>query len=172
MGETPSRLGVIERRGNDIDVRFERFYRRPIESVWKALTEPARLADWMGESFVEPFVGGRYETMLDGLKPMRGIVRVWEPPSVLEYDWRSDHARRSVARWELSPVEASTRVIFRHFDMPYVNANLMMPGWHVYLDHLDAVLEGEPFGDFNGAWRRLQDVYAKQHGLEALTREP
>ncbi len=119
MGETPSRLGVIERRGNDIDVRFERFYRRPIESLWKALTEPARLADWMGESFVEPFVGGRYETMLDGLKPMRGIVRVWEPPSVLEYDWRSDHAPRSVARWELSPVEASTRVIFRHFDMPY-----------------------------------------------------
>lgn len=167
-----SRLGKFERRGEHIDVRFERFYSRPIESVWKALTEPERLADWMGQSYVEPFVGGRYETMLDGLKPMRGTVRLWQPPSLLEYEWRSDHAPQSVVRWELSSASDGTRVVFQHLGMPYVSANLMMPGWHVYLDHLGLALSTIAPEDFISAWRDFQDVYAKHHGLEDLTREP
>ena len=43
-------LGTYERNGDHIDVRFERHYPRPPETVWKALTDPARLADWMGRS--------------------------------------------------------------------------------------------------------------------------
>ena len=114
----------------------------------------------------------RDETMLDGIKPMRGTVRAWEPPTLLEYDFRNGHAPESVARWELSPADSGTRVIFRHSGMPYANANLMMPGWHVFLDHLGAVLDGAPPGDFDTPWRKLQDVYASRYGLEALTREP
>lgn len=172
MAAATDRLGTFERRGNVIDVRFERHYRRPVESVWKALTVPERLADWMGQSYVEPYVGGRYETMLDGLKPMRGRVRIWQPPALLEYDWRSDHAPSSIARWELSPAVSGTRVIFTQQGMPYANSNLMLPGWHVYLEHLGATLEGTTPGDFTSAWREQQDIYARYHGLEALTREP
>ena len=172
MDAATDRLGTFERRGDHIDVRFERVYRRPVESVWKALTEPARLADWMGESYVEPHVGGRYETMLDGLKPMRGRVRIWEPPTLLEYDFRNDHAPDSVARWELSADATGTRVIFEHRGMPYANSNLMLPGWHAYLDHLGAVLDGAPPGDWQLSWRALQDIYARHYGLEGLTREP
>lgn len=172
MSKVTSRLGTIERRGNTIDVRFEQFYGRPLESVWKALTEPDRMADWMGRSFVEPFVGGRYETMLDGLKPMLGIVRIWEPLAVLEYDWRSDHAPHSIARWEMRAANGGTHLILAHSGMPYANANLMMPGWHVYLEHLGTALSGGTPIDFNVAWRSLQEVYAAQHGLQELTREP
>jgi uncharacterized protein YndB with AHSA1/START domain len=172
MAAATDRLGTLARRGEHIDVRFERLYRRPVESVWKALTEPARLADWMGQSYVEPHVGGRYETMLDGLKPMRGRVRIWEPPTLLEYDWHSDHAPGSVARWELSAIDNGTRVIFEHRGIPYANSNLMMPGWHVYLDHLGIILSGAPAGNFEQAWRAQQDIYAIHRGLQALTREP
>jgi uncharacterized protein YndB with AHSA1/START domain len=170
--DATDRLGTFERKGDRIDVRFERLYRRPVESVWKALTEPGRLADWMGKSYVEPRVGGRYETMLDGLKPMRGRVRIWEPPTLLEYDFRNDHAPDSVARWELSATDGGTRVVFEHRGMPYANSNLMLPGWHVFLQHLGATLEGTPPGDFDAAWRRLQDVYATHYSLERLNREP
>ncbi|MBL8598312.1 MAG: SRPBCC family protein [Devosia sp.] len=172
MSAATDRLGTFERRGDYIDVRFERLYRRPVDSVWKSLTEPARLADWMGQSYVEPFVGGRYETMLDGLKPMRGRVRIWEPPTLLEYDWHSDHAPVSVARWELAPAGAGTRVVFEHRGMPYANSNLMLPGWHVYLAHLGAVLDGAPPGSFETAWRGMQDVYARRYALQDLRREP
>jgi uncharacterized protein YndB with AHSA1/START domain len=172
MDAATDRLGTFERDGDLIEARFERTYRRPIESVWKALTEPARLADWMGESFVEPFVGGRYETMLDGLKPMRGRVRIWDPPTLLEYDFSNDHAPQSVARWELTAAGEETRLSFTHRGMPYINSNLMLPGWHVYLEHLGAALSGTPPTDFYATWRGLQDVYAQHYSLEALTREP
>lgn len=172
MDAANDRLGTLERHGDHVDVRFERIYPRPVESVWKALTEPERLADWMGQSFVEPFVGGRYETMLDGLKPMRGRVRLWEPPTLLEYDWHSDHAPVSVARWELGAIEGGTRLVFTHRGMPYANCNLMMPGWHVYLQHLGAVLVGVSPEDFNTTWRSQQDRYASRYGLGGLTREP
>lgn len=167
-----TRLGTIEKMGDHIDVRFERRYDRPIETVWKALTEPARMADWLGLSFVEPRVGGRYETMLDGLKPMLGRVRIWQPPVLLEYEWHSDHAPDAVARWELSPEGRATRLVLRHSGMPFVNANLMMPGWHIYLDHLGHSLSGTLPGDFFSAWREQQDRYAEAHGLGHLTREP
>lgn len=172
MDAATDRLGTFERRGDHIDVRFERFYRRPMESVWKALTVPARLADWVGESYVEPFVGGRYETMLDGIKPMRGRIRLWQPPTLLEYDWRSEHAPESIVRWELSPVDGGTRLVFAHLGMPYANSNLMLPGWHAYLDHLVATLDAVAPGAFDRQWRRLQDIYAARYGLEGLTREP
>lgn len=172
MDAATDRLGTFERRGDHLDARFERIYPRPVESVWKALTEPARLADWMGKSYVEPFVGGRYETMLDGLKPMRGKVRIWEPPTLLEYEFCNDHAPDSVVRWELSPTDTGTRLIFRHQGMPYANSNLMLPGWHVFLQRLASALDGAPPGEFDPPWRNLQDVYASQYGLEALTREP
>lgn len=172
MSHVISPLGVIERTGTSIDVRFERFYARPMESVWKSLTEPTRLADWMGESFVEPFVGGRYETMLDGLKPMRGTIRIWDPPSLLEYHWNSDHAPHSIVRWELSLADHGTSIVFTHVGMPFANANLMIPGWHVYLDHLSALLFNGSPTEFSSTWRRLQDIYADQYGLGALRREP
>jgi uncharacterized protein YndB with AHSA1/START domain len=172
MAAATDRLGTFERHGDHIDARFERLYRRPIESVWRALTDPDRLSDWFGRSYVEPFVGGRYETMLDGIKPMRGRVRIWEPPTLLEYDFRNDHAPASVARWELSAAEAGTRLVFTHSGMPYANSNLMLPGWHVFLDHLATSLDGKPPGAFDPPWRKLQDVYASRYGLEALTREP
>jgi uncharacterized protein YndB with AHSA1/START domain len=172
MGAATDRHGTFERKGDHIDVRFERLYRRPVESVWKALTEPARLSDWMGKSYVEPHVGGRYETMLDGLKPMRGRVRIWEPPTLLEYDFRNDHAPESIARWELRAADGGTRVIFEHRHMPYANSNLMLPGWHVYLQHLGVSLDGAPPGSFEIPWRQMQDIYARTYGLEGLTREP
>lgn len=58
-------LGTFEPRGDHIDVRFERHYPRPVETVWRAITDPARLADWMGVSQVEPHVGGRIVLMAD-----------------------------------------------------------------------------------------------------------
>ena len=95
-------LGTYERHGDHIDVRFERHYPRPPEKVWRALTDPERLADWMGASRVEPYVGGKFETMLDGLRPMKGRVLVWDPPKALELQWSNGHAPDSTVRYELT----------------------------------------------------------------------
>ena len=165
-------LGLIERADDRVDVRFERHYPRPVETVWSALTEPARLADWMGASYVEPHAGGRYETMLDGLKPSSGHVLIWQPPRILEIAWSNGHAPDGIVRYDLTPEPAGTHLVFTHRGIPYRHAALMLPGWHVYLSHLSHVLAGTGPPDWEATWRQMQTIYVEHYGLHGLTLEP
>lgn len=107
-------LGSFVRHGSTSGLRYERRYDRPVETVWKALTDPVRLADWMGAAQVDPYVGGRYELFVDSPDPMRGRVVTWKPPELLEFSWSSPEAPQSVVRCELRRDGAGTRLIFMH----------------------------------------------------------
>jgi uncharacterized protein YndB with AHSA1/START domain len=161
-------LGAFKRRDDHIDVRFERHYPRPVETVWSAITEPARLADWMGVAHVEPFVGGRIELMLDGPHPSTGRVVVWDPPKVLEFSWSNTHAPESTIRYELTPDGDGTRLVFTHQRMPYVHSALMLPGWHHFLTRLGSALEGAALaGPMN--YRHMQAIYVDHYKLSGVT---
>jgi len=160
-------LGAFERRNDHIDVRFERHYPRPVETVWSALTEPARLADWMGVSHVEPRVGGRVELMIDGPHPMTGRVVTWEPPHVLEFTWSNTHAPESVVRYELAREGDGTRLVFTHKGMPYENSALMLPGWHDFLGRLGSLLEGAP-PEAGPSFRTMQAIYVEHYKLAGV----
>lgn len=164
------RLGAFERHDDHIEVRFERLYPRPVQTVWSALTEPERLADWMGAAFVEPRTGGRFELMRDGPHPMTGHVRVWDPPRVLELSWSNTHAPDSVVRYELTPEGQGTRLVLIHQGMPFINSGLMLPGWHDFLGrlgrHLDPSTQSQP------SWRELQAIYVDQYQLQGVVLDP
>lgn len=169
--EPVDELGAFERRGDQIDVRFERLYPRPVETVWSALTQPERLADWMGASHVEPRVGGRFDMMVDGPHPMTGRVRVWDPPHVLEITWSNTHAPDSVIRYELTPEADGTRLVFIHKGMPYANSALMLPGWHDFLARLGSLLEGAPL-EAQPSFHRMQAIYIDHYKLDGVRLEP
>lgn len=165
-------LGAFTRGGDHLDVRFERFYPRSIEKVWSALTEPERLADWMGVAHVEPHAGGRYELMLDGPHRMTGRILVWEPPHVLEFTWSNTHAPDSIVRYELSRHGDGTRLVFTHQRMPYATSALMLPGWHVFLARLGSVLvEAEP-PQWQPNWRDMQAIYVDHYKLRGVMLDP
>ena len=165
-------LGRFEKRGDDhIDVRFERHYPRPMETVWRALTEPERLADWMGVSEIEPRVGGRIRMMLDGPHPMHGTVLEWDPPRVLAFSWSNTHAPNSVIRYELYPDDGGTRVSFTHIGMPYATSALMLPGWHDLLQRLGSVVEGRKPAE-GASFRTMQAAYVEHYRLEGVQMDP
>src|SRR5208337_5665038 len=129
-------LGTFDRHGGTVDLRYERHYPRPVETVWAALTEPARLADWLGQALVEPHVGGRYELFTDRSRPMTGRILTWQPPSLLEFTWDTGDAPASVVRCELTPDGDGTRLLFVHNGIGSVWIGLVLPGWHVHLERL------------------------------------
>jgi uncharacterized protein YndB with AHSA1/START domain len=165
-------LGAFKRRDDQLDVRFERFYPRTIEKVWRALTDPQRLADWMGAALVEPHVGGRYEAMLDGPNPMKGRILVWQPPEVLEFTWSNTHAPDSIVRYELTREGEGARVAFTHKGMPYANSALMLPGWHNYFARLAGLLEETSPSPPKPSWREMQAIYVDHYKLYDVTLEP
>jgi uncharacterized protein YndB with AHSA1/START domain len=161
-------LGTFEKRADNLDVRFERFYPRPPETVWSALTDPTRLADWMGESRVEPRVGGKIEMMLGSPRPMTGRILVWQPPEALEFSWNNHDAPNSVIRYELAREGNGTRLVFMQKGMPFTSSALMLPGWHFLLESLGSALSdgGKPAPGWPQAWRELQTVYVEHYKLQ------
>jgi uncharacterized protein YndB with AHSA1/START domain len=161
-------LGTYTRRDDGrLDIRFERSYPKPVETVWKALTEPERLADWMGKSSVEPRVGGKFLTIQDSAAPMTGEVLAWEPPRLLEFTWSNKDAPDSVVRYELTRQgNAGTRMVFTQRGVLPGRTALMLPGWQWLFDRLANVLEGRS-GTLSGkSWSDWQQVY-----LPTLKRE-
>jgi len=152
-----------------VTLRYERWFPRPIETVWAALTQPERLADWLGPCEVEPRVGGRFNVFVDGDGRMRvtGRVLAWEPPGLLSFTWRWADAPESVVRWELhSQGPQATRLIFTHEGLVKPRINLVLPGWHVYLERLGEVMRGStPDPEHRDRLREVQTVYLNRYRL-------
>jgi len=165
-------LGTFDRHDDTADLRYERRYPRPIETVWAALTEPARLADWLGEALVEPYVGGRYELFIDRKRPVNGRVLAWQKPTLLEFTWDTGDAPASVVRCELTPDGDGTRSVFLHKGVGFVWIGLVLPGWHVHLERLDSLLAGAVEPMSMPHWREMQTIYIDRYKLDWVMLDP
>jgi uncharacterized protein YndB with AHSA1/START domain len=159
-----------------VELRFERVYPRPIETVWAAFTQPERLADWLGACRVEPRVGGRFDVFVnrDEDAQTRGEVTVWDPPHILEFTWATQFETPTRVRAELSEAgEGRTRLVFTHRGMERKWVGLTFPGWHQLLERLNALMTtGETAPDLEGRWRQLQDAYFAHYRFEGVLRDP
>ena len=153
-------LGTYTQRPDGkLDIRFERTYPRPVETVWAALTEPERLSDWLGVSYVEPRVGGRFDTIQDSSAPSSGKFLTWEPNRLLEFTWSNKDAPDSIIRCELHPAGKSTRLIFTQRGVLPGRSSMMLPGWQWIFDRLANSLEGKTGTRSGKSWSDWQQVY-------------
>ena len=72
-------------------IETERILLVPPERVWAALTNPAELSRWFGESAeVDLRPGGAVRFTFGTSWDVRGIIEEVEPPSRLVYSWDAD----------------------------------------------------------------------------------
>ena len=80
-----------------------------MEAVWAAITDPAERAAWFGETTIDARVCGSIEMdpadppAPPDLKHMSGRILVWDPPFVLEHEWKQRIVEEGVVRYELAP---------------------------------------------------------------------
>jgi uncharacterized protein YndB with AHSA1/START domain len=139
-------LGTLRPDGARRAVRFERRYDAPPAEVWSALTEPERLARWLAPAELEPHAGGVVAARFDETT-VTGRVLAWEPPSLLEYEWRFEGEPESVVRFELEPDGDGTLLVLDHRLLAPEQAVGYGAGWHAHLDALRDLLEGG-----SGSW--------------------
>lgn len=153
--------GTAERHGDTTVLRFTRTLSHPPERVWAALTDPKEMFGWWGEADLDPTVGGavRVRWLNADDTELRGTVKAWDPPRLLEID--SD--LHGVLRWELAPVENGTALRFSStMTLPADRRPYNEAGWHVHLDFLEDTLDGRPvdWSDWPLArWERHFDAY-------------
>jgi uncharacterized protein YndB with AHSA1/START domain len=141
-------LGVLRANGGGRrGVRFERRFDAPVEELWDALTRPERLARWLAPGSIGS--GVESEVRLDfgpgGI--VTGRVLRWEPPTVVEYEWRFAGEPESVVRFELSPAGEGTDLVLDHRALAAEHATGYSAGWHAHLASLADHLAGD-----EGSW--------------------
>jgi uncharacterized protein YndB with AHSA1/START domain len=164
---TPKRDGqLIELEGDRVGVRFERRLAHPPERVWRAITEPADLAQWFpadiegdlmtaGAELRFPFREGEAETQ-------SGEVIESDPPRILAYTWGDQSLR-----FELEPDGDGTRLVFTHA-LPREETAQVAAGWELRLGALEDVLDGRQPPDVfdQDRWLEVHAAYAEQFGVD------
>ncbi len=126
-------------------VVVEREFAHPPAKLWRALTTPHLMAEWLMESAFAPVVGTRFQFRADW-GTVDCEVRVVEPERRLAYTWDAD-ALKSVVTFTLTPTAAGTRLRmeqtgFRPNQTPFLEG--ARAGWPRFLDSLDALLARTP----------------------------
>jgi len=156
--------GTLEVVGDMAVIAFERRLGHPVEAVWAALTEPDRIAAWLGPGNVEPRRGGRVSISVGPVgRPalISGRVLAWDPPRLLEYEWEQPGLDVSVVRFELEPAGGATVLRFTHRRSVTRAAVGGRAGWHAYLDRLAAHLDGTAVPGWSERRAAVQDAYGE-----------
>src|SRR3954463_11931743 len=95
-----------------LSVVVEREIPHPPEKIWRALTEPHLIEEWLMKSDFRPDVGHRFNFRAERADWKRGLdceVRAIEPPQKLSYTWNfaggdAAHSLQSVVTWTLTRI--------------------------------------------------------------------
>ena len=89
-------------------VVVEREIPYPPEKIWRALTQPHLIEEWLMKSDFKPVVGHRFDFRADWGTVDCQVVAV-EPNKRLAYTWGS-HDLESVVTWTLTPIGTGTHL--------------------------------------------------------------
>jgi uncharacterized protein YndB with AHSA1/START domain len=134
-------------------IRLDEFLPHPPERVWRALTDPDRLARWLMPNDFRPEVGHRF-TFRTAPVPGSGFdgvvaceVLAVEPERLLRISWTGGGLRWTTVTWRLVAEGRGTRLFLDHegfdpTDPAQVNAlRVLGGGWRTHLmRRLEAVL--------------------------------
>ncbi|HEX9116122.1 MAG TPA: formyltransferase family protein, partial [Anaerolineae bacterium] len=159
-------LGRIAVQKDQAAIELARRYPQSVETVWAALTEPAQLAAWFGPVTLEPRAGGTIvveagpASVPVAVRRSVGQILAWEPPRLLEYEWRQAIIEASTLRYELAPDGDGTLLRLTHRWLSLPSAKGFIPGQHANLDRLAAHLAGEPIPDWQQRFNEVAPAYA------------
>jgi uncharacterized protein YndB with AHSA1/START domain len=136
-------------------VAFDRLLDRPPEKVWSVLTEPRRLANWLGDVEVDLRIGGAFVIRFRQVPVvMTGQIAALEPGRVIEYSWleSSNSMPASKVRWEIVPASGGCRLkLTHHFPAGCQVQDLtpFMGGWHAFCNAIPVATEDTfvPYSD-------------------------
>ena len=133
-------------------VRLERFYPHPPAAVWRALTEPDLLAQWLMPNDIVAAVGHSFTFTTKPVADFDGVVRCVvlevDVERRLVYSWRSNSGLDTIVTWTLREQAGGTllRLVHDGFDTDdppqRIAFDAMGGGWRGHIaDRLAATLD-------------------------------
>ena len=129
-------------------VTVEREFPHPPERLWRALTQPHLIEEWLMKTDFSPVVGHRFNLRGDWGGVLDCEVLVVEPNETLSYTWNFAHEDpafnlKSVVTFTLIPTAAGTRLRMEQTgfrpDQKQAFGGARV-GWQQFLGKLDQLL--------------------------------
>ena len=113
----------------------------PPEKIWRALTQPHLIEEWLMKNDFKPVVDHRFNLRADW-GSIDCQVRTVEPNKTLSYTWGA-FGLESVVTWTLTPTSTGTHLRMEHAgfrpDQPQAYSGAKY-GWQRFLASLEQVL--------------------------------
>jgi uncharacterized protein YndB with AHSA1/START domain len=133
-----------------LSVVVEREFPHPPEKLWRALTQPHLIEEWLMKNDFRPVVGHGFKLRGEWGGVLDCEVLSVEPNRSLAYTWNHSHddpayALTSVVTFTLTPTSTGTQLRMEQSGFrpdqkqAYGGAKV---GWRQFLSNLDQVLEG------------------------------
>jgi uncharacterized protein YndB with AHSA1/START domain len=153
-------LGSLRSADGKGVVRMEDRFDTDIDDAWSALTDPLRLARWLGEVAGDLRLGGEFRARyFDGWEGT-GRVEACEPPRRLLVTTR--HARQTdehAIEVTLAADSDQTILVLEHWGMPLDHLADYGSGIQIHVEDLAAHLGGRERCDLEARWRELLPAY-------------
>ena len=142
-------------------VRMEDRFGTDIDDLWSALTDPRRLARWMGEVEGDLRLGGEFRARFfsSGWEGT-GRVEACEPPRrLLLLTVQPGQSREHFIEVTLAADGAQTIVVWEERGMPLGQLAAYGAGIQVHVEDLAAHLAGRERCDADARWNALRPAY-------------
>jgi len=133
-------------------VTVERDFAFPPAKLWRALTQPHLIAEWLMENDFQPKIGHQFKLRGDWGGVLDCEVLVLEPEKTLSYSW--DYApgggsavMKTVVVFTLAPTSAGTHLRVEQSGFDPANKQALGGatfGWRKFLGNLEQTLEKLP----------------------------
>jgi uncharacterized protein YndB with AHSA1/START domain len=133
MTDTATRTAIVERQ-----IPY------PPEKIWRALTQPHLLADWLMKGDFAPVVGREFKFTADWGAVDCKVLAI-NPPTTLSYTW-SAYGLDSVVTFTLTPRDSGTHLRMEQSGFRKDQAQAYggaKAGWAQFLANLEQVVARE-----------------------------
>lgn len=178
MNDHSSPVGGVSLQGDHATLTFQSRLAHPPEAVWATITDPKQLSSWyMAQVAIDGRPGSAVDFVSGGGKlHATGRILAWEPPHLLEYEWKvkprpeMPAGEDTIVRWELRPEGRETVLTLTHRNLSRMKALGAAPFTHAVLERLAAQLDGRSFQDFGRHVAEIQVQYAARDAAKSETR--
>jgi uncharacterized protein YndB with AHSA1/START domain len=157
---TRARLACgLRSAGGTGTVRFEDRFDTDIDDLWSALTDPQRLAGWIGEVEGDLRVGGSFRARFTSGVQGAGRVEACQPPWRLQVTMRTGRQCETVIEALLAADRGQTILTVEERGLPPDELAAHGAGWQAHAEDLAAHLAGRGRGDWRSRWTELTPAY-------------
>ena len=153
-------LGTLRSADGKGVVRMQDRYDTDIDDLWSALTDPARLARWLGKIEGDLHVGGEFHRYFyaSGAEGT-GRIEVCEPPRRLLLTMDPGEPKAQVIEVTLTADGDQTVLVAEERGMPLGLLAAYGAGIQVHIEDLAAHLAGRERCDADARWNELTPAY-------------